>query len=743
MRDLSKQKRFSLKSIFQRFREAPAAARDMKKAMVKRVGLVFTSGQGGRQNFETAPYPFEDIIAAYNTDCYVRQALDKYIELMFKSGWTIKGKREEAVMYVRQRLQLIAEQTGVPTEQLWIEISEDLVKFGNAFIVKARQKPGQGLAVSGLTFNGIGGQQPVGGYFVLPVQTIGIARDKNGTVLGYQQNIQGQDQPLRIKPEDMIHYYYKRDHGRAFGNPFVGPVLDDVRLLREVEENVARLIYRHLNPLYVYTVGIPEPGFEATDDEINAVRSEIENMPTDGGLVLPERHKVEAVGAEGNALDAEGYLRYYEQRVFTGLGLPETLMGRGDTANRGTSDNLSAEARDRIKAFQRVMEIFTNSFIINELLLEGGFDPLTNPEDAVSFEFNEIDSDNKVKLENHAIQLWINNLITQDEARIRIGEDPVDGDQEGFYHSIITGNQIQPDDATQDNKSRPQNQHGKKTGPKKSDGGKNPTVKQSKEDEMIEINEEKLTKEPEQQEFSTSVSNIIQEKNSSALESDKTLVDQYLENLKYYHSLAKQDLIDAVKLFVSDNTSNRHIRDFSPKDMEFISELTQKSIKEKVLPSLISKSLEKGIKQCKGDSGATEVPEISIASISYALKEEFAEDIRRFYNDVLELISKSVKADSMETILAGISGGFKAIEYRLKFMASTHTIKAYNIGYASTAKALGYKEIQPEAESSCDVCAKRSMKPISLKGDFYSLLPPWHNNCKCKVKVQRRDVDGE
>ena len=110
---------------------------------------------------------------------------------------------------------------------------------------------------------------------------------------------------------------------------------------------------------------------------------------------------------------------------------------------------------------------------------------------------------------------------------------------------------------------------------------------------MIEINEEKLTKELEQQEFSTSVSNIIQEKNSSALESDKTLVDQYLENLKYYHSLAKQDLIDAVKLFVSDNTSNRHIRDFSPKDMEFISELTQKSIKEKVLPSLISKSLEK------------------------------------------------------------------------------------------------------------------------------------------------------
>ena len=125
--------------------------------------------------------------------------------------------------------------------------------------------------------------------------------------------------------------------------------------------------------------------------------------------------------------------------------------------------------------------------------------------------------------------------------------------------------------------------------------------------------------------------------------------------------------------------------------MEFISELTQKSIKEKVLPSLISKSLEKGIKQCKGDSGATEVPEISIASISYALKEEFAEDIRKFYNDVLELISRSVKADSMETILAGISGGFKAIEYRLKFMASTHTIKAYNIGYLLQQKHLVIK----------------------------------------------------
>lgn len=308
---------------------------DPKKFAIKRVGYAFVSGGGSnRAQFEGPSFDLEEIESAYNTDSYIRQALDKYTELMFKAGWHFVSKNDKATEYIRLRLAMMAFATGQPMEQFFVEIAESLVKYANVFIIKARAK--NNMTLPGINANGIYGGPPVAGYFVLPASSIQIARDISGTIKNYQQKVQGANKPLNIKPEDMIHIYYKRETGRAYGIPFVVPVLDDVRLLREVEENVARLIYRHLHPLYVYKVGLPQAGFEATDTEIEAVRSEIESMPTDGGIVLPERHAIEAIGADGQALDAFNYLKHYEQRVFTGLGVSEVVMGRGNCYDEET-----------------------------------------------------------------------------------------------------------------------------------------------------------------------------------------------------------------------------------------------------------------------------------------------------------------------------------------------------------------------------------------------------------------------
>ena len=116
-------------------------------------------------------------------------------------------------------------------------------------------------------------------------------------------------------------------------------------------------------------------------------------MPTDGGIVTPERHEIKVIGAEGEAIKAGEYLKYFEARVFTGLGVSATMMGRGDTANRSTADNMTSEMHDRIKAFQEVLSTFVNEFMIQELLLEAGYDPLENEEHRVFFRFNEIDTE--------------------------------------------------------------------------------------------------------------------------------------------------------------------------------------------------------------------------------------------------------------------------------------------------------------------------------------------------------------
>jgi hypothetical protein len=258
--------------------------------------------------------------------------------------------------------------TGNPTEQMFIEMGEDLVKFSNVFVAKSRG------VLPGVKAKGITGTQPIAGYFILAPTTVTIARDTDGTIVNYQQTVPGASKPITIKPTDMVHIYYKKERGTAFGVPFLVPVMDDVKLLRQLEENVARLVYKHLHPLYKYKVGLPQEGYESDPDEIDEVKAELEEMPLEGGLVLPERHDVEVVGAQGEALQVDAYLKYFKQRVFTGLGVSPNMMGETESSNRSTAENQTTEMHDRVKAFQKTLSLFINNFIIQELLLEGGFD---------------------------------------------------------------------------------------------------------------------------------------------------------------------------------------------------------------------------------------------------------------------------------------------------------------------------------------------------------------------------------
>lgn len=436
--------------------EAPSLSGDkLKNIKVKKVGLVEVIG--GRDQFNGPDFDLEEILNAYNTDGYIRQALDKYIELMFKAGWSFSSKNANALEYIKLRFAYMALATGQPTEQLFIEMSEDLVKYSNVFVAKSRTQ------IPGVKAKGITGSQPIAGYFILSPLTIGIARDTDGTTRKYQQTVPGASKPIEIKPEDMVHIYYKRERGDAFGTPFLVPVLDDVKLLRQLEENVARLVYKHLHPLYKYKVGLAQAGYESDEDEIDQVKMELEEMPLEGGLVLPERHDVDVVGAEGQALSVENYLKYFEQRVFTGLGVSASMMGRSDSSNRSTAETQSSEMHDRVKAFQKTLALFINSFIINELLLEGGFDPINRPEDTVSFQFTEIDLGSKIAVENHAIQKFVQNTISHDEFRSEIGMDPVT-DYSKYFYTLFPGKVASTGEV--ENKNQPANQNGARGAPK-------------------------------------------------------------------------------------------------------------------------------------------------------------------------------------------------------------------------------------------------------------------------------------
>lgn len=420
------------------------------------------------RDFESPEFDLELINTVYNSEAYVRTAIDKYIELMFKAGWTISGKNPKAVNYIKTRLLLMAEATGIPVAQLFIEQAEDLVKYSNSITIKVRSNNYK--FPPGISVKGLNNKPPVVGYIPVNVVYMSVKRDKYGNIKEWKQEIPSTGEKKTFKPEDVIHMYYKREKGNVFGTPMLVPVIDDIRALRQAEENVLRLIYRNLFPFIHYQVGLPQEGYEGTDEEVQAVRAVVENMDFEGGLVTTERHKVTAIQTN-QIINARPYLDYFEKRVFTGLGVSEVTMGRGGAANRGTAGEMTDLEKDRVKAFQRVHETFVNEFMIKELLLEGGFDPVLNPEDLVEFRYNEIDKDNQIKHENHIVYLYEHNAITEDEMRVLLGYDPIT-DRSKMFINLVTlprylaaGKFVPPSTDDTDNKNQPTNQHGKKLSP--------------------------------------------------------------------------------------------------------------------------------------------------------------------------------------------------------------------------------------------------------------------------------------
>jgi len=384
----------------------------------------------GRTNFEPSPYNFDRIIQAIDTDSYVKQAMAKYQDLFWKEGWQIVGENPEAVAYLYQRIDYMEMAMRRPFLDFLIDLSDQLFKFSNVFIVKARADLAEYFPKA---LEAVGAAQPVVGYYLIPTEQARILRDKHNKPKAYLQRTNPMtyaptDRDPKWPAESVIHLFFDRKPGRIFGTPFLANVLDDVVALRQIEEDIQNLVHRELFPLYKYRIGTADQ--PAEPEEIDQAAIEIENLRAEGGLILPFRHDVEVIGSQNAALDASNYLNHFKERVAVGLGVAPHHLGMSmGGGNRSASERLDTALYDKIKHFQKQFAEMVRLNVFNELLFEGGFDPLVNPnESSVSdrcyFKFNEIDVDTQVKKETHIIQKYVNSLITLEEARMKIGEDP-------------------------------------------------------------------------------------------------------------------------------------------------------------------------------------------------------------------------------------------------------------------------------------------------------------------------------
>ena len=581
--------------------------------------------------------------------------------------------------------------TQKPIEILFQEIADDLIKYSNAFVIKKRID-----SVPGMKLNPVLADKIVGGYFRVDPASVKIKRDKNGNVLKYEQGYG--DNKKEFFPRDVVHFYIDKDANNAFGTPRIIAALEDVKLLRKIEGNITALIYRFSMPLYQWIVGLPQPGMQGTDPEIAKAQREVENSTLDGIVITNERTTIKSIGAEGTALNAEGYLKYFEARVFSALGVSASQMGRG--GSKQDADSMEAQVHDTVKYIQRIMSIFIREFILSELLLEGGYNPIINEEDIVNYEFEEISLETKVKKENHEMLKYQSNLTTINESRRKMGmKDDVDDESKLYKNYIETNARLKEIDRTAEHQMELAKQNAKnsesnsttKSG-SSSTGNKSPrSSKSSSPNKSVSSNNR-----PQNQHGTTSVK--IKES------FDEETNQKELKKIYKIYKEARND-----------------IENDEPIDM--ILPLTAETLCtmfNRIVDNNSSMAIVDAIKEIsKINKIAAKMPNEKIILTS------FYEEIDDNIKGLLKLIEKDLSEDK------DVEEVFNKYEYRLRFLEDYIARKAYWYSYIKTGAFSGIKQAYIKFSSEKDAKGRDSV--IDTEAFSVDNIPAYHSFCNCEV----------
>jgi hypothetical protein len=431
--------------------------------------LLTAMGMESRNGFMAPDWDFQEVNEAAQTETMARRAFEKYVEQIWKQGFNFVGKNKQTVQYIKKRFAQIALVTDKPTEILMHEVSYSLVSKASTVLIKKRKDVSSGGKVR-TTFDGKR-LQPIAGLFVADPTMILVDRDEYGNIRKWKQEniadmwtMQWHTRKQEWMPKDVMHIRDRTATSTLFfwPMPMLTPVMPDIRALREMEELSMVQAMKFAIPRYHGKVGEKErPG---TNKEIAQLAVDLANMGDDTALITSSRAAIENISNGDQILDLSPYLAYWTKRIRSGLGMSDVGMGEGNTANRATAQTLVSEMQNTTIKFQNIIKIYMEE-LIKELLYEAGFSEHTlSEDDMVFFQFPEIDLQNKIAKDTHALNLFQGNGITFSEMRTDIGKEQLEpGEYKELYANMFPKEDPASAEATTKNKNNPENQHGKST----------------------------------------------------------------------------------------------------------------------------------------------------------------------------------------------------------------------------------------------------------------------------------------
>lgn len=657
-----------------------------------------------RTIFEPAEYDLYEISRVEDVDSYVRQAFKKKVGLFLKEGYDYVGPDKKVVKYLKTRFAQIERATNIPHSELLRRLASQFIRKSNAFLVKVRKESASGGKVrkdaNGKTL------KPIAGYFPVQPETMQILTDGSGRPYQYRQYLPS-GHYAEFSAEDVVHFTFDKKEGFLFGTPTLVPVLDDIRALRAIEQNIELLIYKFLFPLFQYVVGNKERPAGITEDgrsEIEVARQELQNMPTEGCIVTPEHHEIRAIGSESKALRAESYLEHFKSRVLAGLGVSSVDMGQPETSNKSTADNLSRALIDDIKDYQDAFESQFNAFVVNELLLEATFvDEILTPEHKVELFFREIDIDKQIKVETHMADIFAKDGITWDEYRAELGRDPIE---------------IPEDPADQDPTKYPQ----------------------------WHRTAWKLFREPaaiiSSGDESYSSFAVAGAQNRAVSLTPEDLEGQQQAELEAEKQKIKAKPVPKPAAKKKDNfLSSDYEEMFGAVAYELTSSGKMDYIKSKIImvaermEAKLNTAMNSAFINGMGTTYSYKYP-YKVKAVRKDISSRVSVLIKRLSMDLLSAIRKRVDTDNPNDRIFTLRVVFDALKYRVDFITNSEITRAHNLGKIYRAILDGSRTSKiVTGTDSCDTCKEYGKQILSLESFTIHNAPPHHPNCKCALGI--------
>jgi hypothetical protein len=366
-------------------------------------------------------YDMQEPMAILDTEAYVKQTINRRLALMFRNGYEVVG-RDRDVAYINNRISTMEYVTNRSFRAIMKRVMFCLFLQANCFLLKIRKPDASGVPQKE------GRQIPVSGYTIIPSHQIQPYLVK-GVISKWRRYYDTGKFFDEYPISEIIHFKLDPKPWQIFGTPRTVGVREDIFALRRLEENTELLFINYLFPLFHVKVGTETNPATYTDEgmsELDLVRYQIENMPKEGVFITDERTFIEVVGAKSQVLDFMAQLNYYKARVFAGLGMSELDMGSSTHGGSAVSDNISQNLKDSIKADVEEFADQVKFFIFKEWLAEANYSVSVQAAlTEIELTFHEIDLDNKIKHENHILNLYNSNLVSFEEARKRMALKPV------------------------------------------------------------------------------------------------------------------------------------------------------------------------------------------------------------------------------------------------------------------------------------------------------------------------------